>query len=176
MTDKELRKRLGYKAKELRKKTNLTQKELAAQLGVHQGDLSAFESRGEKIGSVEKINELFNCLGYEINVTEKKTPLKSSLTNIPLTKSGNLSPTLTAKREMAIRSRLLEFFLGGALCVVRPLGHERPDCQNAYSDPVSGGCARRQRTESQITAEIFGQCISRNSGDRRLGLERRDPK
>ena len=71
----DLRKRLGKRAKELRKITGMTQDELSGKLGIYRTDLSAFESRGERIGSLEKVNELFEALGYELTVSEKKTPL-----------------------------------------------------------------------------------------------------
>lgn len=73
MTENELRKVLGQKAKDLRKKAKLTQKQVAEKIGIYQNDLSAFESRGEKIGSLEKINAIFDCLGYQLDISEKKT-------------------------------------------------------------------------------------------------------
>ena len=69
----DLRKRLGQRAKELRKTAGLTQEALAEKIGVYRTDLSAFESKGEKIGSLEKVNELFEALGHELTVAEKKT-------------------------------------------------------------------------------------------------------
>jgi transcriptional regulator with XRE-family HTH domain len=71
--NEDLRKRLGQKAKELRKTAGLTQNELSDKIGVYRTDLSAFESKGERIGSLEKVNELFESLGYELTVAEKKT-------------------------------------------------------------------------------------------------------
>lgn len=68
----DLRKRLGQRLKELRKTAGLTQEELSDKIGVYRTDLSAFESKGEKIGSLEKVNELFEALGYELTVAEKK--------------------------------------------------------------------------------------------------------
>ena len=68
----DLRKRLGKRAKELRKIAGMTQDELSEKLGIYRTDLSAFESRGERIGSLEKVNELFEALGYELTVSEKK--------------------------------------------------------------------------------------------------------
>lgn len=69
---KNLRKRLGEKARELREKAGLTQKDVVSKLNIDQGALSAFENHGEKIGSLEKVNELFETLGYELTVSEKK--------------------------------------------------------------------------------------------------------
>ena len=71
----DIRKQLGEKARELRKAAKLTQQEIAEKLGARQTDLSAFETKGDAIGSVERINALFNLFGYELNVSEKKTPL-----------------------------------------------------------------------------------------------------
>ena len=82
MNENELRKILGRKVREIRKKTKLTQQQLAEKIGVYQTDLSAFESRGEKIG-MEKISAIFECLGfevkigYDVQVSEKKTALLS---------------------------------------------------------------------------------------------------
>lgn len=67
----DLRKRLGQKAKELRKAAGLTQNELSDKIGVYRTDLSAFESRGKRIGSLEKVNELFEALGHELTVSAK---------------------------------------------------------------------------------------------------------
>ena len=78
MTENELRKTLGQKAKELRKAAKLTQQQVAEKIGVYREDLSAFESRGEKIGSLEKINSIFDCLGYQLDISEKKTLLTSA--------------------------------------------------------------------------------------------------
>ena len=72
---KNLRKRLGEKARELREKAGLTQKDVVSKLNIDQGALSAFENHGKKIGSLEKVNELFETLGYELTVSEKKTSL-----------------------------------------------------------------------------------------------------
>ena len=67
-----IRKLLGEKSRELRKQSKLTQQDVAEKLGVRQADISAFESKGEVIGSVERINGLFNLYGYELAITEKK--------------------------------------------------------------------------------------------------------
>ena len=70
-----VRKQLGEKARDLRKTLKMTQKDVAEKLGVRQADISAFESKGDVIGSIERINALFNLFGYEIDITEKKTSL-----------------------------------------------------------------------------------------------------
>ena len=70
-----VRKKLGEKARELRKELKLTQQDVAEKLGVRQADISAFESKGDVIGSIERINALFELFGYEIEATQKKTSL-----------------------------------------------------------------------------------------------------
>lgn len=72
-----IRKQLGEKARELRKSAKMTQQEVADKLGVRQTDVSAFESKGDVIGSVERINALFNLFDCELTISEKKTPLIS---------------------------------------------------------------------------------------------------
>lgn len=73
MTENEYYKQLGDKIRSLRKKVKMTQDEVAQKSGVYRTDLSAFESRGERIRSAEKINKILSCLGYEIEFSEKKT-------------------------------------------------------------------------------------------------------
>jgi transcriptional regulator with XRE-family HTH domain len=73
--EQDIYKLLGLKIKELRKKAKLTQAELAEKAGVTQAELSKFETRGEEIRSVSRINALLSSLGYEIDVAEKKTLL-----------------------------------------------------------------------------------------------------
>ncbi len=68
----DLRKRLGRKAKELRKKKKKTQQEVAEALNLARTDISGFESKGERITTLEKIEALFNFFGYEIKPIEKK--------------------------------------------------------------------------------------------------------
>lgn len=77
MTEKDIRKKLGEKARKLRRAAKKTQKEIAEEIGIYQNDLSAFENHGNKLG-LDKINELFDYFGYEINVSEKKTTLISA--------------------------------------------------------------------------------------------------
>ena len=72
MTEKDFYEKIGLKIRELRKKSGLTQQQLAAKVGLTQPDLSALENRGEKIRSAEKINEILSCLGYELDITERK--------------------------------------------------------------------------------------------------------
>lgn len=67
-----VRKQLGEKARDLRKTLKMTQQDVAEKLGVRQADISAFESKGDVIGSIERINALFNLFGYEIDITQKK--------------------------------------------------------------------------------------------------------
>lgn len=68
----DIRRQLGEKARELRKSARLTQKDVAKKLGVRQSDLSSFETKGDVIGSIERINALFGLFGYELSVSEKK--------------------------------------------------------------------------------------------------------
>lgn len=71
---KDFRQRLGKKAQKIREQSGKTQKEIASAIGIYQNDLSAFESKGEKLG-IAKIVDLFDVLGYEIDAQEKKTSL-----------------------------------------------------------------------------------------------------
>lgn len=64
---------LGEKIRDLRKRAGLTQVELCQQSGVSQGELSSFESRGDRIRSADRINAILDALGYELSVSEKKT-------------------------------------------------------------------------------------------------------
>lgn len=68
---KNLRKRLGLQVKNLREAAGKTQQEVADLLGIYQSDLAAFESRGEKIGSMERVEALLNLFGYELAPAEK---------------------------------------------------------------------------------------------------------
>ena len=67
-----IRKQLGEKARELRKAAKMTQQEVAEKIGARQTDLSAFETKGDAIGSIERINALFDLFGYELSVSKKK--------------------------------------------------------------------------------------------------------
>lgn len=73
MDENDFYKELGEKVKTLRKKAKMTQNEVAQKTGVYQTELSAFENRGEQIRSAEKINKILSCLGYGLEITEKKT-------------------------------------------------------------------------------------------------------
>lgn len=92
----DIRKQLGEKARELRKNAKLTQQEVAEKLGVRQADLSSFETRGDVIGSVERINALFDLFGYELSVSEKKTSLNMPLKSGKSRKLNTSSKTSTA--------------------------------------------------------------------------------
>lgn len=70
----EFRQKLGRKAQEIREKSGKTQKDIAGAIGIYQNDLSVFETKGEKLG-IAKIVALFDFLGYDIDVSEKKTSL-----------------------------------------------------------------------------------------------------
>ena len=73
MTENEYYKQLGKKIRNLRKKVKMTQDKVAQKSGVYRTDLSAFESRGERIRSAEKINKILSCLGHKLDVAEEKT-------------------------------------------------------------------------------------------------------
>jgi len=73
--DMSIRKQLGHKFKELRAEKKKSQKEVADALGLYPTDLSAFENKGEKIGSIEKINALFEHLGYELTPQKKNSTI-----------------------------------------------------------------------------------------------------
>ena len=65
---------LGKKARELRKQIKKSQTEVAEALGFPRSDISGFESRGERITTIERIEMLFNYYGYTIlEPSEKKT-------------------------------------------------------------------------------------------------------
>ena len=63
---------LGNAFKELRKKAQLSQKDIAERTGISQAEISKFENKGEEVRSVARINTLFECLGYELKLSEKK--------------------------------------------------------------------------------------------------------
>lgn len=69
----DVRKRLGKKAKELRKRMKKTQQDVADALNYPRTDISGFESRGERITTLERIEKLFTYFGYELGPVEKKT-------------------------------------------------------------------------------------------------------
>lgn len=62
---------LGNAFKELRKKAQLSQKDIAERTGISQAEISKFENKGEEVRSVARINTLFECLGYELKLSEK---------------------------------------------------------------------------------------------------------
>lgn len=66
--------RLAQKCRELRKEAKLSQKELAEKIGVDPTLITKFEKNGIKL-SAERLNDIFNVLGYEIDLSEKKTSL-----------------------------------------------------------------------------------------------------
>lgn len=71
-----IRKKLGKRAQKLRKEAKRTQDEVAKALGIPRTDISGFESQGERITTLEKIEKLFNYYGYTLlEPTQKKTTL-----------------------------------------------------------------------------------------------------
>jgi len=69
--------RLAEKCRELRKKAKISQKELAEKIGVDPTLITKFEKNGIKL-SAERLNDIFNVLGYELDLSEKKTLLTSA--------------------------------------------------------------------------------------------------
>jgi transcriptional regulator with XRE-family HTH domain len=64
--EKDYRKILGRKAKEIRKKLKLRQEDVANAIDFPRTDISGFESQGERITTIERIEKLFNFYGYTI--------------------------------------------------------------------------------------------------------------
>ena len=63
---------LGEAFRQLRKKAKLSQKEISDKTGISQTEISKFESKGEEIRSVARVNTLLNALGFELAISEKK--------------------------------------------------------------------------------------------------------
>lgn len=78
MNENDFYKLMGEKLRKLRKDAKMTQEDLALRVGLHQGDLSAFESRGDKIRSADKINALFSIFGFELLPIEKDSSEKKT--------------------------------------------------------------------------------------------------
>ena len=71
--EKDFRAILGKKARELRKNLKKSQQEVAEALEYPRSDISGFESKGERITTIERIEKLFNFYGYTIlEPSEKK--------------------------------------------------------------------------------------------------------
>ena len=64
MTEQEFYQMLGGAVRKLRKKAKMNQKEVAKKAGIHQGDLSAFESKGDKIKSANHIRMIVEATGH----------------------------------------------------------------------------------------------------------------
>jgi len=64
MTEQEFFAYCGKRVRELRRLAKLTQKQVAQQAGIYQGDLSAFEKRGEKIKSANQIRLIVQATGH----------------------------------------------------------------------------------------------------------------
>ena len=78
MSEFDVYKYLGEKVRELRKKAKMSQKELAKKANVTQPQLSKFENTGGELRSAASINSLLECLGYQLDFSEKKTSLTSA--------------------------------------------------------------------------------------------------
>lgn len=75
MTKEQYFDKLREKVSELIETSGLTQAQIEERSGVKQSEISAFKNKGAGITSIYKINSILNALGYEIDITEKKTPL-----------------------------------------------------------------------------------------------------
>lgn len=75
MTKEQYFEKLREKVAELIEKSGLTQAQIEEKSGVKQSEISAFKNKGAGITSIYKINSILSALGYEIDITEKKTPL-----------------------------------------------------------------------------------------------------
>lgn len=79
----EYHKQLGEKISKIREGLGLSQKKVAQTIDIPQSMLSKFETQGEKLPA-DKINEMLDLMGYELDVVEKKKqverlPLKQRL-------------------------------------------------------------------------------------------------
>ena len=83
---------LGNAFKELRKKAQLSQKDIAERTGISQAEISKFENKGAEVRSVARINTLFECLGYELKLSEKNALEKKTKLTLRLPAS---TPTLS---------------------------------------------------------------------------------
>lgn len=68
-------KELGERIAELRTKAKVSQTRMAEIIGIDRALISRFETQGEKLPA-ERIDEMLNILGYELNIVEKKKPLE----------------------------------------------------------------------------------------------------
>lgn len=67
----EYHKQLGEKISKIREELGLSQKKVAQTIDIPQSMLSKFETQGEKLPA-DKINEMLDLMGYELDVVEKK--------------------------------------------------------------------------------------------------------
>ena len=72
----EYHKQLGEKISKIREELGLSQKKVAQTIDIPQSMLSKFETQGEKLPA-DKINEMLDLMGYELDVVEKKSRLRS---------------------------------------------------------------------------------------------------
>lgn len=78
MTREEYFEHLRKHVSELIEKSGLTQSQIAEKSGVKQSEISAFKNKGEGITSIYKINSILNALGYEVDISEKKTSFRNA--------------------------------------------------------------------------------------------------
>lgn len=64
MTEIEFYQKIGQKIKEFRKAAKLTQDDVAVKAEIYRTDLSAFESRGERIKSADIIRRIVEATGH----------------------------------------------------------------------------------------------------------------
>lgn len=88
MTEETFYQMIGKRLKNLRKKANLTQEELSGKSGIYRTDISAFESRGERIRSANHIRLLVESTGHTMkdlfDDPEKKTLADRSTSKLRL--------------------------------------------------------------------------------------------
>jgi transcriptional regulator with XRE-family HTH domain len=64
--------KLAEQCRELRKKAKISQKDLAEKIGVSPTLITKFEKNGIKL-SAERLNDIFGVLGYQLDISGKKT-------------------------------------------------------------------------------------------------------
>ena len=92
----EYHKQLGEKITKIREELGLSQKKVAQTIDIPQSMLSKFETQGEKLPA-DKINEMLDLMGYELDVVEKK----KSAEKLPL--KQRLQPLLQAAEDVVAR-------------------------------------------------------------------------
>lgn len=83
MTENEFYQRIGQKIRDFRKTAKLTQDEVAVKAEIYRTDLSALESRGERIKSADIIRRVVEATGHTMadlfaEPAQKKTVFTNS--------------------------------------------------------------------------------------------------